>query len=516
MNWLAQVRHVLGKDVREFRWQLVAYIAIVAIAVIRGVGWAPLSDFMFAMIAVVIAGIIAVASAVQADSPTRSDAFWASHPLRPSAMIGAKVAFALILLAIGLAGQAISIRAFDVEASEILSMLARTIVPYGSWLLIALIVAALARDLRSFVLAIGGTFVASVVVAALISSARPAEPQIEGNTVPAVIAGLAPFAAIGGLCLLVWLYRSRDMRLRTRIAGFGLAALTLPATCASPPDVRGNENPATSERVALGLDHTRGEPLVDGSGLRLILTSAPIPDALRLGFEPETYVVRLRDGSALRIHHQRSIIDLHQLTYRGALIPRDVSVRWINAPIREPLRMHLSVPLTRTERRAVEAGVASVAVEGRVVVWEVQSLATLPLAVGAEVVRDGYRIRMEKWSRDSSDLPVTIQASSIGRSMLGSAFAAVMMESPVRCALINTARGEGLMLVRNGVGTSSDGLVLPGLPLQMDETRYIKLSPSGSSSDSTPDDAWLDGAHLLIATQVFRGSYPVRLELVMP
>ena len=88
MTWLADVRHVLAKDVRQFRWMLIVYLAFVLAAMARGLGWAPLEVLGSGLgpIAVVLTGMIILASIVQTDSPVRMNAFWATHPLRPSAM----------------------------------------------------------------------------------------------------------------------------------------------------------------------------------------------------------------------------------------------------------------------------------------------------------------------------------------------------------------------------------------------------------------------------------------------
>ena len=96
MSWLTQVWHVVKKDVRQFRWLLVVQVLATAMAVTAVVGPSshmggsgfprvfPTSlDWYLVLVglAVLISAVV-----VQADSPSRSDAFWASRPLHPLAV----------------------------------------------------------------------------------------------------------------------------------------------------------------------------------------------------------------------------------------------------------------------------------------------------------------------------------------------------------------------------------------------------------------------------------------------
>src|SRR5690349_6052696 len=113
MTWIREVAHVAWKDVRQQQWLVIAYLGLVAVATWRALllgsvtpmnnGWEVLP------ILVVIFGAILAASFIQTDSPTQSDAFWASHPFRSSAVLGAKLLLVFtIVIGLPLVGQVVA------------------------------------------------------------------------------------------------------------------------------------------------------------------------------------------------------------------------------------------------------------------------------------------------------------------------------------------------------------------------------------------------------------------------
>ncbi len=88
MTPIAQALHVARKDLRESRWPLIGYAALVVFAAVRAAGWwSPGRAFEAAMFLVVVAGIVLVPIVVQSDSPTGSDVFWATRPLAPTSVL---------------------------------------------------------------------------------------------------------------------------------------------------------------------------------------------------------------------------------------------------------------------------------------------------------------------------------------------------------------------------------------------------------------------------------------------
>src|SRR5512147_711408 len=103
MKPMAQVRHVLAKDLRQLWWPVFAYAALIGLATVHSLTWPAMTKDIFDRLTVfvVMIGMVVVAQFVQADSPRRVDASWASRPLAPWAVMVEKlVAAALIVLAL--------------------------------------------------------------------------------------------------------------------------------------------------------------------------------------------------------------------------------------------------------------------------------------------------------------------------------------------------------------------------------------------------------------------------------
>ena len=159
MTWAAEVAHIMRKDVRELRWVVAGYLFVLAIATMSALGWfGTQHSFDGLMFLVVIMGMFLLASLVQADSPTRPDAFWATHPHRASAVMFAKLASAIVVVvAPALAGQYAAIAVLAVDGSTAARILAVTAVVYGAWLILTLVIAAITPDIRSFVMVLIAT-----------------------------------------------------------------------------------------------------------------------------------------------------------------------------------------------------------------------------------------------------------------------------------------------------------------------------------------------------------------------
>ena len=153
MNTIAQMLHVARKDLRESRWQFIVYVSLVAVAAARVTDWWSASRVLeMAMFLVVIAGVVLVATLIQNDSPIRADAFWATRPLAPTAVLLAKILLVVVIV-VGLpvAAQAFAISSFDIHGAALVRRLFTATSEYARWLLIALALASLTKDLKSLI-----------------------------------------------------------------------------------------------------------------------------------------------------------------------------------------------------------------------------------------------------------------------------------------------------------------------------------------------------------------------------
>ena len=120
MNTIAQMLHVARKDLRESRWPFIVYVALVALAAARVTDWWSASRVLeMAMFLVVIAGVVLVATLIQSDSPIRADAFWATRPLSPTAVLLAKILLVVVIVvALPVAAQAFAVSSFDIHGTD--------------------------------------------------------------------------------------------------------------------------------------------------------------------------------------------------------------------------------------------------------------------------------------------------------------------------------------------------------------------------------------------------------------
>jgi hypothetical protein len=159
MTWLGQVLHVARKDLREEAWSLGAYLAVIAIAalaVFAPPGFTYTAVFAFI---VFLLGMIVAVAVVQSDSPTASDSFWGSRPIRPTAMLGAKVLLAALIVLVPSIVQGAALLAFDANGGQAAFAIAHSAKVYALWLLAAMAIAALTRDIRTFIVAFAAIFV---------------------------------------------------------------------------------------------------------------------------------------------------------------------------------------------------------------------------------------------------------------------------------------------------------------------------------------------------------------------
>ncbi|MGD8321777.1 MAG: hypothetical protein PVJ02_15120, partial [Gemmatimonadota bacterium] len=118
MMWSAQVAHVMKKDLRQHRWMIGLALVAVGIVTTQAAGRPVLPPVagtgVVGLIASLAGGIpvltlaswLLVAFLIQSDPTARTDAFWVTRPLAPSAVMAAKLAVAaLVLVVLPLFGQ---------------------------------------------------------------------------------------------------------------------------------------------------------------------------------------------------------------------------------------------------------------------------------------------------------------------------------------------------------------------------------------------------------------------------
>lgn len=532
MNWIEQVGHVFVKDVRESWRAFALYAVVVLIATLQGLGWRLLDAAVVQgmMILVVAVGLFIAATVVQGDSPTRSDAFWASHPFHPSAVLGAKLAVALLLVLIALLGQLIAVASYDLHGGELLQSLIRPAAIYCVWLIAAMTIAALLRDLRSFALAMIGIPIAAFLAFLLVISRLTGTHELS----PLLATVGAVFGAVLGLFMLTWLYRMRDGRRGTRVMGFIVASTALLAIFSGPLDAYSPDVPSGAAPVALELERVPVGPDTLGlsTSARVALENvnrdggdaAPVAiavlrvpryaDDLEVALVEARMVVHLRDGSRFTRPLVETLLNLRS-GGSEATSPMP-GVRWLRgtpgtrlftASERET-QFVLGVALTHEERSRIDANAIGMALEGRMVVRRSSHLATLPLATGSEVTEAGRRFGVERWERARPSLLVWMR--SLRRPIATSNDRMWNWGNDITYALVNPVAHEAIALHRYSSNSGLSGLVLPGAWFRAET---VRLEPVRGVAVG---DAWYQDARLAISTQVPLGSYPVHVEVATP
>ena len=511
MTWLGQLRHLLTKDLTEHLWIVLLYVAAVLVATGHTLGWQPFASptLGLTMVFIGLIGAVLAASIVQGDSPTRSDAFWASHPIDASAVLAAKLCLGAAVLALPLLAQMIALHGYDITWSDAFMKSMHDSRMYALIVLGALVVAALTRDLKSFVLAVIAIPVALLICVA-IASARKSSWAVAVSTHEAAVATL--LCAFVELVLLVWLYHSRDTRWVTRLVGFALAGLSFVGLAMSSPPAQSDAMGEVKgiPHVPLHVDWATRRDWPGRSPLAMKLTVGAPPEGMRYAIERASATVRTRDGSSTDLWVSWNQFEASQNS--AVTSPAIPGIRWLNlAPddstvAGTELVVSLDPTPTDAQRRQLQAGVESVVLKGYIAVTRLTAGDTISLARGALVVHDGRRIQVEKWQRGADGASLEVQMRS---ALSPSIFSGLEIDQPENFVLVNRTRGEGLLLARLENSFTGDGMVIPGSTMITQLFHYsIRYAPNGRLAI---DDAWLREAKLQVVDAMPLGSYPVTL-----
>lgn len=506
MTWLGQVRHVMAKDLRHARWPLGAYAAIIAVTA-RNANMPEYAGPLLGMagFAALLLGVVLAASFVQADSPTRSTAFWASRPFHPSAVMVAKLLTAgLFIVAVAAAGEAFGLHTYDLPARDIATITSSAVIEYGLWMIGAMVVAGLTEDLRSFV-------VAAVVVMALIAIGGLTSLVIIGvrmvsaqPSVPLVFALLIMGAAVA---FLAYLYQKRDTR--RRVWAVGVVILALVFITIQMPD-RAAADDASFARVPLHMDRLASNVTLDRNLQLRITADSAIPSERQLMLVADSIYVHLQDGTTFTLSSFGPAATVH-----AAALPAHEGITWTRSSLRYMPGDILPIQLTGEQARAIARGVAGVDVVGHMMVSEPVLFADLPLALSQPITHGGTRAQITSVDRSADGVSLNASITTVSGRNAASTFMFGMGERS-SVALINQHAGEGIELEHRSGGMSNGWALLPSTDSRTESGLY-EIPRGAFGPDMTPwsrPAEWYAGARLAIYTWKSQGSYPVRLSTV--
>jgi hypothetical protein len=512
MTWLGEFWHLLRKDAAEHRWLALIYALAIVVAMGHAMGWHPLesSAFSMTMVLVAIVGGILTALAIQGDSPTQPDAFWVSHPIDASAVLATKICTLLVVVAIAAVAQLLVLHRFDLSWSDSLHLLGEPGLGFGFGLLGALVVAALTRDVRTFILAIVAIPVTLILLGILLDSIFPRTSSFKFTSNSLAIT--KTLCVLAELLLLAWLYRSRDNGWLVHLVGFALAGLTLFALLARVPQPARIDAmvPAYVPRIAIRIEPRQSRLPPNPTDLGFDLVMPPDPVGFRYAIDGAKAVVRLRDGSTIKTDLGFGFLEVSSGTFQpGASFPRLPGIRWLGAEARAERRIDLAAMLDRDQVARIAGGVDSVAIDAHVRVLALNATDTIPLATGSEVRHAGRLVRIDEWDARGGNFMLTVRMQNVtGKSPME--VTDWIGEAESRYALVNERRGEGVSLPSWGNGFDVSGIVIPGSVMLLNTARYG--SRTSVRVPAALDAAWLRDAKLVAVTPVPLGSYPVHLD----
>jgi hypothetical protein len=494
MTFLGELWHIVKKDVRQSRWLLGAFVLLAIAATIGAVSAENIvgGRLQLAALLMIITGPVAAATIVQADSPTRADAFWASKPFRRSAMFAAKLVLLVgVLLLLPLLGQWLGLIAFDVPRDEQWSILLTSAGTYGSVLLIAMFLAALTPELRSFMLAVVACLIAMLAIGIALSGELG---SVWGESVMHVVAEVAGLIGVVALFMLLYL---RGRVPWTRTLGVVVLALFLTGTLASSELTPRAEVVADAVKVVPGMPaitvEMRDTARIRREGrfhLRITLTGASGNQRYRLDQARARFF--LRDGTTTEM----------PLWAYGPMVLRTGKLDLPGIPtVHEGMARFSGPSMTREQavlgdvRRALLGGIDSVRVTGKLILVQPHVFAMLPLRRGATVLRDGQSTRITALGLDAANDILRLSTKTVGRSSGSQDWSNNGIGTTTY--LVNEQRHEAVALQAMSGGYSPGLLVLPGAGVRQGTNSY--RAPNEDEIDMPLlDAAWLRDASLML------------------
>jgi len=495
MTWGAQVAHVARKDLLHARWSLLAYCAAISFVAFSIVHW-PSSGSGFWTVLLIPLVMIIAASIVQADSPSRVDAFWATSPLSPSAVAAAKLVVAGVgIILPGLIAQFIAIQAFDIPLDTIPELLWNSALGQAGLLLIAMAIAALTRDLRAFIVVLVVYFVALQLTPVLVPWSQKSPVEL-GAAAFLVVSLLSPLAITA---VLFYQYRSRNLRLG-RILGIVVGVLL---TVAFPSMTRSSADAAPASRgitAAHAVVERRGNPqsvqlFVDIPGKK------PGERAVMSDMRVTMIGTRSHTDSLSNIP-SFSIISQPQLK-----IGRDAT--WLGHPESPSDSTAFGFNIAAAKLDAVLDGRAKLVLQGLVSVESQHADITLPLDSGATASANGTRFIYNGMGEGSNGRELNVALFTLSRAS-NDRNPFNEQRARYRFVLVNDAHNEALELAE---GSTGGGTVMPPMPGVLLYLLSMKLRVDSDrfGQKISVDDAWLRGAHLVVV--VWRAHLGERVAL---
>ena len=497
---------MIAKDLGRHRVVLAGYGAAVAVATALGMAGTGPSGIVGN--AVILLGAILAVLLVHGDPPFRSNAFWAMHPITPSAVYGAKLALIFGgIMGAALVGQGLILARYGVAWAELPGLLLASLPAMGSLLLAGLLMAVSFRTMGGIAAAVAGAFVLLPFLSAALFMLLMAGVPIP--VTPSGIFFVWGAAAMGGLVWAGLRYVVPTGSVASRLLGTLVALVVLwggLSFAAIPHGARGEPPvPYLDRRVAAHpplegvtielLSMTGGGSGSDGPHINVSGTIHAPRDQAGYRVWPESARLRVGDGPPQDLEVDSRSMEPPVVTLEAA------SSRIGPQPsVSSGFRVRLQPDPAQWE--ALRAGGAAVELTAVVERLESHKIGTMPFQPGASVASGGTRIRHGGPAERDPETMVLYEVTVGSRAVvpLSAMWSSAPTGTALGYALISDGAEEGLALRSQGASGGGSGptlyaragLLLPGPAVR--EWRGEWAIPPAALDEL--DRAWLDRARL--------------------
>lgn len=506
MTWARQVVHVAWTDVRESRWILGAFIAVcVTISVLRpSDANGTLTSPVTLQLGACVIATFAIASVVQNDTPATSGAFWTSRPIFWGSVLAAKllITFVVVIL-LPSCIEAWSLARVGISVAAIVREIVRELAPCAVFVASFLLLGALTRDLKTFVLGLVGVFVSMLTWGNALDNFGIRAGSFE-------IGAKGWVTTVAVLVITATLYRARDLHAwRWAVAlvvAMGPLAVLIPNADRPHTNTMGPKQapPVPSFRIAAMhmLRDVRGNYRLSFAIESPLDASTPFVNVhnIHVAIAPPTGRTMLIDGG------------FTEWVVRAAWFPNPGGQHW-PANVVIPNDPAIDIPLEmRASTPALSSG-TTVTIDAMVTArW--RALSPIVMVDGSHVTDGVHSIHVNGIVRDSI---VRIALDTYSLVALQGAMLPFIEADKVHYVLLNRTRREAVTMESGHFTWRSFGNVLPGSSFSK-----ISFELSAQRNGVEPrglfdDPQWLATSELVVLSSAGGGvCYPVHMTHVVP
>ncbi len=527
MSWSRQVWHVFMKDVREQKWVLALYVALLCFGTMQGVRFWPIDGdsepFLPLLGSAVMRAVAAylAASLILGDSPNSPRAYWATLPFARSAVFGAKVLGFVGLLLTAVAAFIPPLVQLEVSATQLWLQLLNFSVAFSALLVATAVFASVVSRLR-YVLLVPLAAIALMIGGLVVVAKRGFVLQYDLSSAVVLV------VIAGALGALAFVYLTRRVNVTQRSLTLVPCALLLiaPFAVSGFGPVAPVIEPARITGIAPSISLVVGDAAYR-MGSQIPALQLQTSGRFQLdGATPATRVeLRTRYATTVdALGNDRDAVgfDISRRLVEPAL-PIDPDVRWIGADIAGStgtFRQSVSaVSLSREEDSIHTAAISRIRTEGRFEFRTPRLLGSVAASRDTAFAHDGVHLRIKRGTLAGAPV-FEVQTMAVLNAPDGVERVSGALDH-LSFALVHDEHREAVKLSFQRSSSSVGGSLLAPLGISRGSSMLV-AEPSLFYAPVRPDSIsavralvtpeWLRGARLVIYEWVLTGTSPVNIS----